>query len=304
MLTLLYHNILCAPEDRWPVAYRAVTLSIFEGHVRRLRKHLLHPAEVHEQIVKGREPKGVLITFDDGASGILEAARVLARHGKTGVAFVCPGAVKEGLWFYRLGDALVRASQERLRWQEHDLSLGTASDRRRAYKTLSTYLFPLPARDRDAQLSEIIAQAQPVGEGPHPNLTILDEEGLRRTAETGGMIFANHTWSHPNLTTLPPEELSREIGDAEAWLQVSGLPTLPWFAFPRGEHDARVREAVAQAGLVAFAATPYEPVPSVWPRTGLYAMDGHPLRFALKTAFGGRLLRLYERRRAQSRPVV
>lgn len=303
MLTLLYHNILPIPEDRWPVAYRAVTLPLFEQHIHRLRKRLLHPLEVQERLTKGQAPKGVLVTFDDGASGILEAARVLAQHGAAGVAFVCPGAVQSGLWFYRLADALARASSDRLRWQEHDLPLTNPTEKRSAYKALSRHLFPLPAETRDAQLVEIIACAQPLGEGPLPNLTILDHAGLCRVAETGGMVFANHTWSHPNLVALPPEEQAREIGEAERWLQASGLPTLPWFAFPRGEHDARARQAVVRAGLRAFGATPYEPAAGVLPRVSLYEMDGNPLRFALKTTLEGRLMGLHERWRGRGRDV-
>jgi peptidoglycan/xylan/chitin deacetylase (PgdA/CDA1 family) len=289
MFTLLYHNILRAPEGRWPVAYRAVTLPIFERHIHRLRKRLLHPLEAQEALQKGRTPRGTLVTFDDGAAGIEAAAQVLAQYGSAGVAFVCPGALEKGLWFYRLADALTRASRETLDWRTFQLPLREPKEKRNAYNALSKYLFPLPEAERDAQIAEISGLLQPAGETPE-NLRILDRAGLCRTAETGGMLFANHSWSHPNLTTLPPEELRREIEEADCWLAASGLPTLPWFAFPRGSHNPAVRAAAAKVCSALFGATPYEPEPGVLPRTSLYEMDGRPLRFALKTTLDGRLM--------------
>src|SRR5260370_37080672 len=91
MLTLLYHDILSAPADALPVARNQVTISAFRDQVVRLRKWLLHPNAVHESLARGRAPKGVLITFDDGGGRIVEAGKSLACLGPAGGAFGCPG---------------------------------------------------------------------------------------------------------------------------------------------------------------------------------------------------------------------
>ncbi|MEP7294389.1 MAG: polysaccharide deacetylase family protein, partial [Chloroflexota bacterium] len=85
MLTLLYHNILTQPADDLPLASYQVTLAQFRQQITRLRSRLLDPRDVQEAILRGRRPDGVLITFDDGASGVLDASHALAEIGAVGL---------------------------------------------------------------------------------------------------------------------------------------------------------------------------------------------------------------------------
>jgi peptidoglycan/xylan/chitin deacetylase (PgdA/CDA1 family) len=287
MLTLMYHNILDVSVDDVPAAGQQVTVSMFRQNIKRMKGRLLDPVKVHRELLDGHTPRGVLVTFDDGAAGILDAARVLADAGATGVAFICPGAIKSGLWFYRLADLLLKTKRSAVRWREFDLALHGPQNRRDAYRRLSTTLFDLPAATRDQCLIEIADIAEVRAGEPHRALATLDEEGLRRAASTGGVVFANHSWSHPNLTMLSDDELIHEIEAAQSWLEASGLPTLPWFAFPRGVHDARVREAVSSSCTAQFGANAAESARGVISRTGIYRVDINPFRFALKTALGG-----------------
>jgi peptidoglycan/xylan/chitin deacetylase (PgdA/CDA1 family) len=251
---------------------------------------LLDPFDVHEQLTKGNTPRGVLVTFDDGAVGIVEAGRILAEVGARGVAFVCPGALASGLWFYRLADALMRATVSRIRWQDSDLEVSGRVDKLKAYKTISKKLFDSAQHVRDVCLENIIDDLHVSAEPKLPSLATLNEEGIREAERTGGLVFANHSWSHPNLATLPREELSREIEQAHSWLVSSGLPTVPWFAFPRGTHDNHVRSEVARWCPVAFGAYAVEKE-TVWPRTYLCELDSNPIRLAIKTTWEGRLRR-------------
>lgn len=290
MLTLLYHNIVSSPVHYVPVASDQVTATTFRKHLGRLRGRLLDPFDVHEQLTKGNTPRGVLVTFDDGAAGIVEAGRILAEEGARGVAFVCPGALASGLWFYRLADALMRATVASIRWQDSDLEVSGRVDKLKAYKTISKMLFDSPQHERDICLENIINDLHVSDEPKLPSLATLNEAGIREAERTGGLVFANHSWSHPNLVTLPQEELSREIEQAHSWLVSSGLPTVPWFAFPRGTHDTHVRSEVARWCPVAFGADTLEKE-SVWPRTYLCERDSNPIRIAVKTTWEGRLRR-------------
>lgn len=290
MLTLLYHNIVSSPVHNVPVASGQVTATTFRKHLGRFRRRLLDPFDVHEQLTKGNTPRGVLVTFDDGAVGIVEAGRILAEVGARGVAFVCPGALASGLWFYRLADALMRATVSRIRWQDSDLEVSGRVDKLKAYKTISKKLFDSAQHARDVCLENIIDDLHVSAEPKLPSLATLNEEGIREAERTGGLVFANHSWSHPNLATLPREELSREIEQAHSWLVSSGLPTVPWFAFPRGTHDSHVRSEVARWCPVAFGAYAVEKE-MVWPRTYLCELDSNPIRLAIKTTWEGRLRR-------------
>ena len=293
MLTLLYHNVLCAPADDLPVARKQVTIETFRQHMFHFRKNLLHPADVHQQLVKGKVPPGILISFDDGAKGVIEAGRALSEIGAAGVAFICPGAVKKGLWFYQLADALAKTTVSRLQWLEFDLPVTLPSQKREAYGVLSRELFDLASASRDACLTEIKSALQTPPARPAPSLATLDEDTLCRAANTGGLIFANHSWSHPNLVKLPSAELNYEVEAAQAWLESSGLPVLPWFAFPRGNHDARVRKVVSRFCAVSFGANAYEHEADVQPRTYICELDANPIRFIAKTAWEGRLRRRF-----------
>jgi peptidoglycan/xylan/chitin deacetylase (PgdA/CDA1 family) len=149
----------------------------------------------------------------------------------------------------------------------------------------------VPARRREVALAEIRTQAKINGAERHPALSTLDEESARRVAETGAIIFANHSWSHPNLVSLNGKDLSYEVEAAQNWLASSGLPFLPWFAFPRGVHDARVRKEVSRHCRFAFGASMNERGSEVLPRALVYDLDANPMRFRLKTLLEGRLRR-------------
>lgn len=64
-----------------------------------------------------------------------------------------------------------------------------------------------------------------------------------------GCVIGWHTWSHPNLTMLPQEDLEREV-----------TPPFPmdYFAYPYSAFTPRVEEAVKKAGFIeAFCASPF-----------------------------------------------
>lgn len=296
MLTLMYHNILQESADDLPIAGQQITRSSFRQQVERLRSQVLHPFEADARLRAGQRAEGVVLTFDDGAAGLLEASRILAEFGCVGVAFVCPGAFQNGLWFYKLADALVRTKCAAVEWHRQSWPLTSLRERRRAYCDISCKLFDCPPKQRDQFLIEVWnSLTVPVG-NPHPALTVMNEELLREMVGTGGMVLANHSWSHPNLVRLSIEEHREEIDSAQRWLEHSGLPFVPWFAFPQGVHDAPTREAVRLFRLRGFGAGMVEPN-DVLPRAGIYRMDASYWRFRAKTAIDGRLVHLKERTR-------
>jgi peptidoglycan/xylan/chitin deacetylase (PgdA/CDA1 family) len=153
-------------------------------------------------------------------------------------------------------------------------------------------LFDLAPAHRDKQLAQIETELGIQDRPAQHQLKILDETGLQAAADTGGIIFANHSWSHPNLIVLDDNDLQAEIIRAEEWLLASGLPVINWFAYPRGNKNQRVRAAVRQHCQLAFAFGDGQPrldeLDSL-PRIGLYRKDQNRLRFELKLMGAGRL---------------
>jgi peptidoglycan/xylan/chitin deacetylase (PgdA/CDA1 family) len=108
-------------------------------------------------------------------------------------------------------------------------------------------------------------------DGPHPQLTpaVLDVLGqwqatatfyvigelaqarpdLLRRAVSEGHRVGNHTWSHPDLTGLPPDAVRHELRRTSAVItEATGEPPATWRP-PFGEHDAAVDAEADALGM-------------------------------------------------------
>ena len=61
-----------------------------------------------------------------------------------------------------------------------------------------------------------------------------------------GHLIGNHTWSHPSLLTLGPDEVRRELHDTHDVL--SRHARIDWFRPPRGELSGVALQAAAELG--------------------------------------------------------
>ena len=95
--------------------------------------------------------------------------------------------------------------------------------------------------------------------------------------QDAGVDFQSHSWAHHDLTRLSREECVRDLRDSRELLsELLGRP-VTLLAYPRGRHDAMVREAAAAAGYThAFALpeTTEEPGDYAVPRVGIYRGNG------------------------------
>jgi peptidoglycan/xylan/chitin deacetylase (PgdA/CDA1 family) len=70
-----------------------------------------------------------------------------------------------------------------------------------------------------------------------------------------GIEIASHTWSHLDLTTLPPDALAREVQAPKAYLeQLLGHPVVD-FCYPSGRFNDNVVAAVGAAGYQTATTT-------------------------------------------------
>jgi peptidoglycan/xylan/chitin deacetylase (PgdA/CDA1 family) len=66
-------------------------------------------------------------------------------------------------------------------------------------------------------------------------------ELLQPLIDSGQVAMGNHTWSHPDLTTLSDGEVADEIGRNRDWLETTcGAQDTPFFRPPFGAHDERI----------------------------------------------------------------
>jgi len=75
---------------------------------------------------------------------------------------------------------------------------------------------------------------------------------LRPLVDSGQIQLANHTWSHPDLTTISNSEVAEQLTrNARFMSDVYGVNAAPFFRPPYGNHNADVRRVAADLGYTA-----------------------------------------------------
>ncbi len=76
---------------------------------------------------------------------------------------------------------------------------------------------------------------------------------LRPLVESGQVAFGNHTWSHPDLTTLTDAGVAEEITRNRDFLRTTFGVRTPFFRPPFGAHDERTDRIAADLGHPTIA---------------------------------------------------
>ena len=72
---------------------------------------------------------------------------------------------------------------------------------------------------------------------------------LRPLVDSGQVLLANHTWSHPDVTTLGSSALAEEITRNDRFLRSTyGVAPEPFFRPPYGSHNSRTDSIAADLG--------------------------------------------------------
>jgi peptidoglycan/xylan/chitin deacetylase (PgdA/CDA1 family) len=167
------------------------------------------------------------ITFDDGFAGALGAAELLAAHGVSATAFLCPSVVDtdEPYWWH-VADA----------WQQLQ-GAGSGS--------LVTTLKALPDPVRRAAVAQLRSDLVAAGRLPHVGQATSE---LVDAWLAAGHELGNHTWDHPVLDACPEEEQERQVVAAHDWLVARGWSGPRVFAYPNGNSTPFVRDLLARLG--------------------------------------------------------
>jgi len=225
VLVLGYHNVV--PDGVEPTGDRSLHLglSAFRRQIEILADHaeVVSLAEVGAGTA-GRRPR-VVITFDDAYRGAVTlAAQELSRLGLPFTLFVTPGRLGDRFWW----DTLAPAS-------------GSWAPDHRA-RVLTEYCGTQQGAEEWGALRGIAAREV----GPWLRAATEDEliACLRGTNATVGA----HSWTHPNLATISPPELTEELERPLRWLRERFDRVLPWLAYPYGSTSTTVARAAREVG--------------------------------------------------------
>jgi peptidoglycan/xylan/chitin deacetylase (PgdA/CDA1 family) len=91
------------------------------------------------------------------------------------------------------------------------------------------------------------------------NKVVANPAGAKRVVEAG-MELGNHTWEHPNMTTLPPDDVPSQLSrTSDAISAATGVTPKLWRP-PGGLTNAAVNEQAGKAGLagILWDVIPYD----------------------------------------------
>jgi peptidoglycan/xylan/chitin deacetylase (PgdA/CDA1 family) len=167
------------------------------------------------------------ITFDDSYRGTVDIGiPELLGRGLPATVFVPPGLLgASAFWWDVISDAKLGGIRPAVR----DFAL----------------------RELGGRQSAILewASSQGLIGGPLPELyRPVGEEEARELARLPGISLGSHTWSHVNLSRVPPEEAQAELNRSLEWLE--GTPSFERVvSYPYGAWDPGLTPSMQRAGF-------------------------------------------------------
>jgi peptidoglycan/xylan/chitin deacetylase (PgdA/CDA1 family)/glycosyltransferase involved in cell wall biosynthesis len=255
LTVLLYHGVRGAagPEQ---IDNLHVPESEFRRQMKWLRRKFT-PVTLDQALagLEGRSPlpnRPVLVTFDDAyRNNLTVAAPILSELGIPAVLFVPTQFVgaESMYWNEELEARLLATTALAVkvpvaggRW----LWLRSIEERRSAFQVLSPFLKAMPPKDRERvweDLREQLWGGDPMA-GHEPRLNWDELQQLKNQ----GFAVGSHTVAHALLPGLSKEKVERELERSKAALETQLGSSVTAFAYPNGDWNVEVRDAVERAG--------------------------------------------------------
>lgn len=194
--------------------------------------------------------RSVVLTFDDGfRDNLTHAFPLLQRYRVPATIFVVTGSLTYGdlPWSQRLGYLFQRTSE---RWLEHPLAgpdgldLTAGANRFNAYRTVKNPISRMGHTDRDRTIAELarLLRVEP----PKDRMLNWDDA---RELQAAGIEIGAHTYSHPLLAKIEPEEAHWEMTRSRDDLKQELGIERPSFCFPAGSLNDRLLRLVPALGF-------------------------------------------------------
>ena len=304
----MYHRIADEPIDNWGLAVSPAHFEEQLDVLRRVRRPFPLPDFVHNLMTGSLPPNAVAVTFDDGYVDNLTAGKPrLAAAGVPATVFLATGFLDRPgeFWWDELarlvlvGDGPRRfeiiIGTERMqvdlgkdRPAQRDATGDAASleMRRAALKSIWQSLRLLEEDPREstlATLRSILSVADDRADRGRP----MTRNEVRTLASDGLVTIGAHSVTHPVLSRIGAVACHREVTESKATCEdVIGKP-VAGFAYPFGDFDADVSDAVKAAGFAFACSTRHGRASAAsevlaLPRMQVYDWDGDRFERALR----------------------
>jgi len=211
------------------------------------------PLQVLVDALRARRPaptNSVVLTFDDGFRDNYEQAfPLLRKYGVTATVFAVTGSLTHGdlPWSQRLGFLFQHTFREEF---QHTLTnhsllpLGTAGQRKSAYRLVKPAVSRMPREQRDAAITSLAAALDV--EPPRDRMMTWD---MARDMQAAGIEIGAHTYSHPLLAQMDKREAEWEMRKSAQDLRRELGVEQPAFCFPAGSMNAALLQRVQDLGF-------------------------------------------------------
>ena len=181
--------------------------------------------------------QAVVVTFDDGYLGTYtEAFPILEKYKIPATVYLTAGAIDSGeiSWYDRVFLQFQKASSELTLMLDsaRTYRLSTYARRIEAAADVLMYLRSLPDEERQAWCKDFerMIPLQPA----EVRGAMMSWEQVR-SMQRAGICFGAHTITHPVVSRLKPEALSREIAGSKRLIEHETGTAVEHFAFPFGK---------------------------------------------------------------------
>jgi peptidoglycan/xylan/chitin deacetylase (PgdA/CDA1 family) len=271
-LILMYHRIADEPVDYWGLA---VSPTHFEEHLcvlRRARRPLALSEFVAQLAAETLPSDAVALTFDDGyVDNLLAGLPLLAAAGVPATVFLATGYLDQSapFWWDELASLMLSGTapvgfEAPVKGVNISFNFGTESRtvdgavsvsllerRRAALEAIYQPLRRLSGDERESIMNKLRADFARPERAPSLGRAMTSEE-VQRLVTCGLVTIGAHTVTHPILPELEPDARQRELTTSKLACEAIIQAPVTAFAYPFGETNADVGEAVKMAGF-AFA---------------------------------------------------
>jgi len=259
-LILMYHRFNRS-DDGVSTSARA-----FGEHLQYLKAHyqLVPLSQIAEYIVSGINlPPGLAaITIDDGFLDAYEVAfPLLRRYDAPATLFVVTDFLdqKKWVWTDKLRFLTLQSREEEfdatINGRKLRFELKGRGSRLEAATHVNEMLKELPDDEREGVIERIAETLNIV----LPDLPTCEYAPLTwdqaREMDNNGVEIASHSLTHPILTLLDDERLSRELTESRSRLEAVLGREIRSFCYPNGNYNERVQREVERAGYTSAVAT-------------------------------------------------
>jgi peptidoglycan/xylan/chitin deacetylase (PgdA/CDA1 family) len=253
---LNYHAVIPGGTSR--IGQPALDGEAFAQQVIYLKRNyrILHASEVADLLQGSSKPyrRSILLTFDDGfANNVTIAQPILEGLGVPAIFFIATRHItpRQFLWVAHARAIFHLYPANRIQLLGKDWDLSSPSARvacfaRFAYET---------RKRRIAETYDALAN-YPVESFATPDIIEAELRGIhpaeiQRLGASHLISIGAHTRNHPYLTRCSDEELIEELSNVKNELEKLSGKSVEMMAYPDGDYDLRVIQAVRSAGYKA-----------------------------------------------------